>query len=145
MTLRVHLTPTAGVPLPSALPRLLVHSVADAEGTTLETALGALASELAAGPGGPGGGGPGGGGGGGGGGAPAAVAGLRLLEPRDASGEPMRTTEDVFSVWLEHGDAANSGAFETDLHVWCRVEHAPRGSAAEEEAKDIYDLLASGE
>ena len=63
---------------------------------------------------------------------------------------------DVFSAWLEHGDSAESGSFESDLILQCQA--APRGEAvqeeagvapeaveladtAEQEAESIYDIL----
>lgn len=102
---------------------LLLHSVSDAERASLRSALDALGRKRGG-----------------------AVT-LRLIEPKDAAGKPMDPGADVFSLWLEHGDSGD-GDFDTELRVWCRAQRedgSNLSNAAEAEAKDIYDLLASGE
>ena len=98
MTIRVHLTERSDsareVSVPSLLPpppSLLLHSVTDADATTVEGALLALGR----------------------------AHGVRLRDACNAKGALIDASAAVFTCWLDHGDA--SGNFETDLSLWCKV------------------------
>ena len=66
--------------------------------------------------------------------------GVRLVRPVDALARAVDGAADVFTAWLEHGDAA--GNFETDLLIRCDAEALVDEAARE--AKDIYDILGEG-
>jgi hypothetical protein len=89
MTMRIR---WADATLPStaaALPSEVVHTVADAEGTTVGRELQEIGSKF----------------------------GVRLLDPLDAKHRSLGSAGlglSVFAAWLEHGDSAEVG-FETDL------------------------------
>lgn len=67
--------------------------------------------------------------------------GVKLVRPVDAKGRAVDVIADVFSAWLEHGDAA--GGFADHVEVTCEAEAIM--DEATREAQDIYDILGDSD
>ena len=67
---------------------------------------------------------------------------LAEIRPRACSRE-----KDLFSLWLEHGDAdAADGAGFDDLNLRCSGAARSRAAApGDEEASCVYDILCRGD
>ena len=68
---------------------------------------------------------------------------ISLTQPRDAHWQPVSGALDVFTAWLNHGEAAD-GSIESDLILWCVAEWMPPPDASGD-ASSIYAILTEPE